>query len=121
MSGRREPCCGICPAIHTLQKDAWSPVVRCTKVTGRVRYTEDVMTDVLDFQDYPEIATHGVAGVTIIGSKAWIRMFRWKRIDRLWWPVICAAISRPLEGLYERLPHKTDLARVPFEHKGSRP
>jgi hypothetical protein len=31
--------------------------------------------NVLDFADYPEVVTDGVAGVSIIGREAWI-MFR---------------------------------------------
>jgi hypothetical protein len=45
------------------------------------------MTSILDFNDYPNIDTDGVAEVSIVRRTAWLLMFRWRRIDGLW----CAA------------------------------
>jgi hypothetical protein len=40
------------------------------------------MTSILEFHDYPEIETGGVAELS--------RMFRWRRIDGLWHAVVVA-------------------------------
>jgi hypothetical protein len=71
-------------------------------------------TNVLDFGDYPEIETDRVADVSIVRHTAWLRMFRWRRIDGVWHPVICLAMSRPVEGLHDPLPHSRDLQAVPI-------
>jgi hypothetical protein len=70
-------------------------------------------TRILDFADYPEISTHGVADVTIVGGKAWIRMFRWRRFEGVFRPMIVLAVGRPAEGLYAPLPHTLDLEAQP--------
>src|SRR6266478_2888166 len=51
---------------------------------------ERVMTSILDFHDYPEIETDGVAEMSIVRHTAWLRMFRWRRIDGLWRAVVVA-------------------------------
>jgi hypothetical protein len=64
--------------------------------------------NVLDFGDYAEVETDGVASMAVIGCRAWIHMFRWRRIDLIWQPVLCLAVSRPLEGLHDPLPNCRD-------------
>lgn len=71
-------------------------------------------TNVLDFGDYPEIETDGIADVSIIRHTAWLRMFRWRKIDGIWRAVVCLAVSRPVEGLHDPLPHNRDLQAVPM-------
>jgi hypothetical protein len=48
------------------------------------------MTNILDFHDYPESETDGVAEVSIVRHTAWLRMFRWRRIDGLSRAVVVA-------------------------------
>jgi hypothetical protein len=48
------------------------------------------MTSILDFHDYLEIETDGVAEVSIIRHTAWLRMFRWRQNDGLWRAVVVA-------------------------------
>jgi hypothetical protein len=74
---------------------------------------EGKMQTLLDFGDYPEIDTDGVGDVQAIGHKAIIYMFRWRRIDGLFQPVIVAAVARPLTGFDAPLPHKRDLEAMP--------
>jgi hypothetical protein len=49
-----------------------------------------VMTSILDFHDYPEIETDGVAEMSIVRHTAWLRMFPWRWIDGLWRAVVVA-------------------------------
>ena len=48
------------------------------------------MTSILDFHDYPEIETGGMAEMSTVRYMAWLRMFRWRRIDGLWRAVVVA-------------------------------
>ena len=48
------------------------------------------MISILDFRNYLEIETDGVPEVSIVRHTAWLRMFRWRRIDGLWRAVVVA-------------------------------
>jgi hypothetical protein len=39
------------------------------------------MTSILDLHAYLEVETDGVAEVWIVRHTAWLKMFRWRRID----------------------------------------
>jgi hypothetical protein len=54
-------------------------------------------TTLLDFADYPEIAIDGVGDMQFIGRQAYMLLFRWKRIDGVWRPVVVAAVNAPAE------------------------
>jgi hypothetical protein len=73
------------------------------------------MQTLLDFGDYPEIYSDGIGQVTYIGHHAHLLLFRWKRIDGIWQPVVVGDLIRPAHGCLPDLPSvvEVDLAAKP--------
>jgi hypothetical protein len=78
------------------------------------------MDRIVDFGDYPEIRTDGIADVQFIGNDVHFLQFRWKRIDSIWRPVIVVNLIRPVARIAAHHAWSVsagDLAAVP----GDRP
>lgn len=50
-----------------------------------------------DFGDYPEVCIDGVGDMQFINTQARLLLFRWKRIDAIWRPVVVATIAAPTD------------------------
>lgn len=70
------------------------PTAHDTKM-GREATVEDAK--LLDFADYPEISIDGVGDMQFINRHACLFLFRWKRIDGIWQPVVVATIAAPAD------------------------
>jgi hypothetical protein len=54
------------------------------------------MQGLLDFGDYPHIHADGVGDMHFINQQACLLLFRWKKVDGLFRPVVVGTVSAPI-------------------------
>lgn len=62
---------------------------------------EDGPQRLVEYGEYPEISADGVGDLKVIGTKLYIVLFRWRRVDGIYQRCICGEIIRSFASLRE--------------------